>query len=120
MSRFHLSDRFKSDESDRWYEYGDTNPYGETILVHIIDIKDEERSLGWYECGMTDSVLESYMDVTTYVQRGGNIYGGYNPTCHLEGVNYMLDTEWLMEAGEENRVKVLDEIERRFTNGVHR
>lgn len=62
------------------------------------------------EKGFIDKEPETWWGVQTYVtDRQGRCSGKYNPTTKDGKLNF----EWLLEATEENRQKIIDEIYRR-------
>lgn len=65
----------------------------------------------WYKHGYTSRILPTYWVVSTYATDAyNNCRGRYNPTIGADG---KLDFAWVLEANEENRVKLLNEIMRR-------
>ena len=64
----------------------------------------------WKRKGFIDKEPETWWGVQTYVtDRQGRCSGKYNPTTKDGKLNF----EWLLEATEENRQKIIDEIYRR-------
>ena len=64
----------------------------------------------WYKNGYTSRILPTYWAVSTYaIDADGSCWSRYNP---IKGARYP-DFTWVLEATEENRVKLLNEIMRR-------
>ena len=99
----------------RWYvEFEDRNQLGEKILVEFsyCENSGSVHSLPnmWYKSGCIDRVLENYWSISTFVtDPSGMCRGKYNP----QHKKFKIDFEWMLEATEENAVKLLKEIEKR-------
>lgn len=98
-----------------WFESSKPNAKGETMTVEISYTKnsDGNNSLPylWYKHGDIDKVLETYLNITTYVtDKKGNCIGKYNPQIK----NGEICFDWMLEATKANAMKLLEETERRF------
>lgn len=99
------------------YTFSEKNEKGELIQVELSKCKPDNKSDSslprlWAKNGFIDRVLESYWYVDTYVtEENGNCYRRYNPTV-IKGTT-KLDFDWVIEATEENLIKLLEEVERR-------
>lgn len=97
-----------------WFTFADRNALGEEIVV---EFRKNENTHGkhslpamWKRKGFIDKEPETWWGVQTYVtDRQDRCSGKYNPTTKDGKLNF----EWLLEATEENRQKIIDEIYRR-------
>ena len=104
-----------------WFTFADRNALGEEIVV---EFRKNENTHGkhslpamWKRKGFIDKEPETWWGVQTYVtDRQGRCSGKYNPTTKDGKLNF----EWLLEATEENRQKIIDEIYRRSNAIWHR
>lgn len=115
----------------RWfYEFTEANAKGETLIIELSFCEDPDfkNSLPkfWYKNGFTDTVLKTYWVIQTYVtDKKGFCYGRYNPTHKIEqrGVDEegkpilkrVINFDWMFEATEENKQKLIDEVYRLAT-----
>lgn len=116
-----IMDRVKVEERAdglRWlYTFLEKNEKGELIQVELSKCEpDNSRPESfpnlWKKHGYIDRVLESYWCVSTYAtEENGDCYGRYNPQIRKDA--FKLDFDWIIEATEENRIKLLEEVERR-------
>lgn len=112
----------------RWfYNFTEPNAKGETLTIELnrCDDPDCKNSIPklWKEYGYTDKVLESYWSIRTYVRdTEGDCYGRYNPQIKMElnpetgNSHSVINFEWTLEATEENKQKLLDEVYRLFSS----
>lgn len=104
-----------------WFTFADRNALGEEIVV---EFRKNENTHGkhslpamWKRKGFIDKEPETWWGVQTHVtDRQGRCSGKYNPTTKDGKLNF----EWLLEATEENRQKIIDEIYRRANAIWHR
>ena len=71
----------------------------------------------WHRNGETKTVLPTYWSVKTYCfDEKGNCYGEYNPTVKIyeSGKRLVLNFDWMLEATEENKEKLIKEVYRLF------
>ena len=71
----------------------------------------------WKKAGYINRVLETYWSLSTYAtEDGGNgtCWGRYNPQekPSEDGKRRVIDFNWMFEATEENRQKLIAEVER--------
>lgn len=107
----------------RWfYTFTDTNEKGEKLIIELSKCEnwDSKNSLPnlWFKSGCTDKVLETYWSIQTYVKdTEGNSYGIYNPQHKLreDGKGKIINFDWMFEATEENKEKLIDEVYRLFS-----
>ena len=113
-----------------WYTYEDTNGKRETLVVNIrkcvADLKSKNSLMVlWKKNGYISEMVPTYWSVDTYVHKAdGTCYRNYDPSFYhyheydRKGntvvSNSRIDFEWLLEATEENKAKILAEIEKRF------
>lgn len=115
----------------RWfYNFTEPNAKGETLVIEVSkneDIPKWENSLPklWKKEGYTDKVLETYWSISTYVRdTEGACYGRYNPQVKVElnletgNSHPVINFDWMFEATEENRQKLLDEVYRFFSSAT--
>lgn len=108
----------------RWmYEFEGKNRRDESLVVEITKCTNPggKNSLPylWKKHGWINRVLESYWGVQVYVtDTEGKCRGDYNPTSKIsdDGKRMVINFDWMFEATEENREKLLKEIYSRFIN----
>ncbi|WP_291566887.1 MULTISPECIES: hypothetical protein [unclassified Clostridium] len=107
----------------RWfYTFTDTNRKGEKLIIELDkceDWKENKKSLPklWHKNGHIDRVLETYWGIETYVKdTEGNSYGMYNPQTKRENGKNVINFDWMFEATEENKEKLINEVYRLFSN----
>lgn len=97
------------------------NAKGEKIQLEITKCKNPggAHSLPylWKKAGYIDRVLETYWSINTYAtEDGGNgtCWGRYNPQTKLseDKKRQVINFVWMFEATEENRLKLIAEVER--------
>ena len=111
---------------ERWfYTFADVNKKGEKLIIELSkvqDDKDYKKSLPklWAKGGYIDRVLESYWSIETYVKDSeGNSWGMYNPQHKLnEETRLVINFDWMFEATEENKERIINEVYRRFSNAT--
>ena len=92
-------------------------------ITRCEDDKDYKKSLPklWYKNGYIDRVLETYWCIGTYVtdSEGGQC-GKYNPQTKLseDGKRRVINFDWMMEATEENKEKLINEAYRLFSEAT--
>lgn len=97
------------------YTFARSTAAGESLVVEFSRC-ESSNTCGdcarlWYKHGYTSRILPTYWVVSTYATDAyNNCRGRYNPTI---GADCKLDFAWVLEATEENRVKLLNEIMRR-------
>lgn len=104
--------------SHLFYEYEELTPKGERLVVEMLrfDNPGGKNSIPvlWRKHGYTSTVLDDWWSVNTYAyDNEGNCYGRYNPTVKREESRAVTDFDWKLPATEENRERLLREIERR-------
>lgn len=103
----------------RWfYEYQKPTPRGERIVVELCRCENPGGSNSlpvlWNKNGHTSTVLDDWWGVQVYAYDSeGNCWGRYNPTEKHDVPRPVIDFKWMLSATEENREKLLREIERR-------
>lgn len=115
------------------YKYEDVNSLGETLEVDITLCTDPggKKSLPalWQKAGHTSKRLLTWWSVSVMVTSpDGACRRDYNPQTVIKekihkgkvvGCQPIINFEWLLEATEENKTKLLQEVERRFLNETH-
>lgn len=95
-----------------FYYFNDRNSKGERTEIEFVKIEnDNNRHLInlWYKKGFIKEKLENYWQVAVYVyDKEGNCYGKYNPQILPHGTKINFD--WVLEATEENKERILNEI----------
>ena len=111
----------------RWfYTFTDVNEKGEKIIIELDkceDWKESKKSLPklWKKGGYIDRVLETYWSIQTYVKdTEGNSYGMYNPQIKWskEEKRPIINFDWMFEATEENKEKLINEVYRLFSKAT--
>ena len=104
---------------DNKYAYRELNIFegenkkGECIDVELSRIRAESSSImdNWVRNGYIQKSLPTWWSIYVYVtDKDGNCYGRYNPQELPKSHNINFD--WVLEGTEENRIKILEEIER--------
>ena len=110
----------------RWfYTFTEPNAKGEKLIIEISMGKNDGGSRAlpvlWYKSGMTDRVLETYWCISTYVKdTEGRSWGMYNPQSKRseDGKRAVINFDWMYEATEENKEKLIDETFRLFSSAI--
>lgn len=97
------------------YTFARSTAAGESLVVEFSRCESSNTrgdcARLWYKHGYTSRILPTYWAVSTYAtDADNNCRGRYNPTIGADG---KLDFAWVLEATEENRTKLLNEIMRR-------
>ena len=115
------------------YKFEGTNSLGESLEIDITLCTDPggKKSLPalWHKARYTSKRLLTWWSVTTYVTSpDGCCRRDYNPQTVVKekmhnnriiGCQPCINFTWLLEATEENKKKLLNEVERRFLNEIH-
>lgn len=107
----------------RWfYTFSEPNAKGEKLVIELRKCTNcggnNALPVLWKKHGYIDRVLETYWSISTYVRdTEGNCYGMYNPQHKLreDGKGMVIDFTWMLEATEENKEKLIDEVFRIFS-----
>ena len=102
-------------------EFSELNSKGERItylLTKTVPDNNSSNSLPrlWVKKGITKHLYKSYWNLYVFVHTpDGKCYDKYNPTykSRKDGKGQELNFEWVLEATNENKEKLLDELERR-------
>lgn len=101
--------------------FAELNAKGEKIQIELVKgtYAGHNYSLPylWKKHGYIDRILETYWSITTYATEDGGkgtCWGRYNPQTKLsdDGKRQVIDFAWMFEATEENRKKLIEEVER--------
>lgn len=104
---------------DNKYAYRELNIFegenknGECIEVELSRNMAESSSImdKWVENGSIPKALPTWWSIDLYVtDKDGNCYGRYNPQELPK--SHKINFDWVLEGTEENRIKILEEIER--------
>lgn len=110
-----------------FYTFTDVNEKGEKLVIELTKVSvsgslHNSLPMLWNKKGYIDRVLETYWCIQTYVKdTEGNSFGLYNPQHKLEvdedGRNRsVINFEWMFEATEENKEKLLNEVYQLFSS----
>lgn len=107
----------------RWfYTFTEPNAKGEKIVVELCKCTNPGGNNAlpvlWKKHGYIDRVLETYWSIETYVKdTESSCYGGYNPQHKLseDGKRMVINFDWMFEATEENKEKLIGEVFRVFS-----
>lgn len=108
----------KMSEIREFYHFNDRNSKGERIEVEFVKIENNHKGHLinlWYKKGFIKKQLENYWHITVYAyDKEGTCYGKYNPQIfpHVAKINF----DWILEATEENKKRILHEIIKRTYN----
>jgi len=115
----------QSAEKVWWYKFAEPNAKGETLTIELSLCTNCGGSHAlpvlWYKSGMTDKVLETYWCISTYVtDTEGRCWIMYNPQSKRsdDGKRAVINFDWMYEATEENKEKLIDETFRLFSSAV--
>lgn len=108
----------------RWfYTFTESNAKGETLIIELSKCTNSGGNNAlpvlWKKHGHIDRVLETYWSIETYVRdTEGNCYGRYNPQTKLteDGKRQVINFDWMFEATEENKQKLIDEVFKIFSS----
>ena len=101
--------------------FEELNAKGEQIQMELVRCENSggNNSLPalWKKAGHVDRVLETYWSLTTYATEDGGkgtCWGRYNPQEKQseDGKRRVINFDWMFEATEENRQKLIEEVER--------
>ena len=112
-------------ENRFFLEFNVKNQKLESLTIELTKCFDNERKNSlpkrWFEHGYTDRILKSYWIVNTYVKDSeGRCCGRYNIQNKLseDGKRSEINFNWMLEATEENKNKILNEIYRLFSSAT--
>lgn len=98
-----------------FYYFNNKNYKGERIEVEFTKVENDHKEHLiniWYKKGFIKEKLENYWHVAVYVyDKEGTCYGKYNPQILPGGTK--INFEWVLEAKEENKERILHEIIKR-------
>lgn len=104
---------------DNKYAYRELNIFegenkdGECIEVELSRIRAESSSImnSWVKNGSIPKALPTWWSIDVYAtDKDGNCYGRYNPQELPK--SHKINFGWVLEGTEENRIKILEKIER--------
>lgn len=114
----------------RWfYKFMEPNSKGETLTIELSKCRNTggTNSLPylWKKKGYTNRILTTYWSISTYVRdTEGACYGRYNPQTKVEvnpetgNPHPVINFDWMFEATEENKQKLIDEVYRLFSSAT--
>lgn len=104
------------------YKFTNINEKGEKLIIELSKCEDcnLKNSLPklWKQHGYIDRVLKTSWSIQTYVKdTEGNSFGRYNPQLKLseDGKRTVINFDWMFEATEENKEKLLNEVYKLFS-----
>lgn len=106
----------------RWlYKYAEPNEKGESLVIELSKCEDNDSKNSlpklWKKKGYIDRILKTYWSIETYVKdTEGNCFGAYNPQTKLENDRMVIDFDWLFEATEENKEKLINKVHELFSS----
>lgn len=106
----------------RWFlNFTESNEKGETLIIELSKCEncDGSNSLPnlWKKNGCIDRVLETYWSIQTYIKdTEGNNFMLYNPQVKNENGRSVLNFDWMFEATEKNKEKLINEVYRLFSS----
>jgi hypothetical protein len=111
----------QSAETVWWYTFTESNAKGEAMVVELSKCTNCGGSHAlpvlWKQHGYIDRVLETYWCIQTYVKdTEGHSYGRYNPQS--KQYKCEINFDWMFEATEENKQKLIDEAFRLFSSAT--
>lgn len=104
------------------YQISECNSLGETLTIEIVKCTSDNNRKNslpnlWVKHGFTDTLFNSYWNVTTYVYDSkGNCRMKYNPQVKWSDDQkcYVINFNYMCEATEENKKMLINEIIKRF------
>ena len=106
----------QNSETTWFYYFKEANEKGETFIIELSKCTNSGSNNAlpvlWKKNGYIDRVLETYWCLNTYVtDTERNCYGRYNPQHKLseDKKREVLNFDWMFEATDENKEKLLDE-----------
>jgi len=115
----------QSAETVWWYKFTDQNAKGETFTIELSKCTNCGGSHAlpvlWKQHGYIDRLLETYWCISTYMtDTEGRCWGAYNPQSKRseDGKRAVLNFNWMFEATEENKEKLIDEAFRLFSEAT--
>jgi hypothetical protein len=106
----------------RWvYSFTDVNEKGEKLVIELTRCEDNSSNNSlpklWKKEGYIDRVLETYWCINTYVKdTEGNSFCMYNPQHKISEGRMVINFDWMFEATEENREKLINEVYKLFSS----
>ena len=108
-----------------WITFNEKNKKGEELTIELLLCADSDSKNSlpklWYKNGYTERVLDTYWNVNTYVKDSeGRSWGKYNPQTKRseDGKRMIINFDWMMEATEENKNKIINEVYRIFSEAT--
>ena len=108
-----------------WITFNEKNKKGEELTIELLLCADSDSKNSlpklWYKNGYTERVLDTYWSVNTYVKDSeGRSWGKYNPQTKRseDGKRMVINFDWMMEATEENKNKIINEVYRIFSEAT--
>lgn len=100
--------------------FTEKNKKGERMMMYITKCEcgDYQNALPrlWHKHGYIDRILPTYWHLETFVyDKKDNCYGRYNPQIIFKN-RPILNFDWMLEATEENKEKLIQEVLRRFNS----
>lgn len=107
----------------RWfYKFTEPNNKGEKLVIELMKCTNSggnhSSPVLWKQHGFINRILETYWCIETYAtDTEGMCYGRYNPQHKLsnDGKRAVINFDWMFEATEENKQKLIDEVFRMFS-----
>ena len=110
-----------------WYNYNGKNRKGETLVVSLSLVSDNSIMEVWRRKGNIPKTQMSWWDLNVYVYDKEDCRNRYNPQTEYHITTHngniintcpRLNFDWVLEANEENKVKLLNEVERLFLEAI--
>lgn len=102
-----------------FYHFNDRNSKGERIEIEFVKVENDYKGHllnAWYKKGFIKEQLKNYWNVAVYAyDKEGTCYGKYNPQILPRG---KINFDWIFEATEENKERILHEIIKRAYGGA--
>lgn len=119
MEHTYNVERLVANATRLFYTFDEKNEKGELIQFELMKMENDGSKYNlinvWHKKGWIKP-LNDYWSVQTYVtDKKGNCLERYNPQILPCGTK--LNFKWILEATEENKEKILEEIERRAFKG---
>ena len=108
-----------------WITFNEKNKKGEELTIELLLCADSDSKNSlpklWHKNGYTERVLDTYWNVNTYVKDSeGRSWEKYNPQTKRseDGKRMVINFDWMMEATEENKNKIINEVYRIFSEAT--
>lgn len=113
MKKSYTVEKLNKEGTNLFYTFDERTPKGELLQVGFWKVVNDHKGHLinlWYKKGWLKEPVKSYWSIDVYVtDQKGECHDRYNPTVTKD---HKVNFDWVIEATEENKEKLLDEIVR--------